>query len=332
MGIHSQDTKHAGAWRLHVLGATLDHTAECDHPQGICKGGSGKIERAQLQAAAETLGVKRSTFYNWLADARQAGILNGMGEYLYLASQAKLSQILLCNSIDEHKAIVSIKQLFKPGWKALVWAAYLKANHHKRIGYTERLEPVHKGNVISAKTLEDLTGINPRTQRRYKKHIKTRPNIGITDIPGDWETAEKLNEAARDNGQPRHYFPFNDPEQTDPAGIKQYRRVIAFTMPARRDVSNKAAVIGARGRRAQIERAILKGLQLVNVCNHSDINYLPKVQAGTQTEAKRQRRYFDAKLLQSLQFREWTHEEAREVYILRANERRHMGVWDRERI
>lgn len=324
MGIRSQDTKHAGAWRLHVLAATLDRQQNAtDDPSRT----HGRIERDTLEAAALSLGVKRATFYTWLADAREWGILSGRGEYLYLASQEKLSQILLCNSIDEHKAIIPLKLLFRPGWKGLVFAAYLKANHHERIGYTAKLQPVHRGNVISAKTLEDLTGISPRTQRRYKGFIKTRPNIGITDIPGDRETAAKLNEAAIDNGQPRHYFPFNDPKQKDPAGIKDYRRVIAFTMPARRDVSDKAAVIGARGRRAQIQRAILKGLQLVNVCNYSDIIHLPKVQAGRQMEAKRQRRYYDSKEIpaRSMQYREWTPEEAREAYA----ERGKAGLWDR---
>lgn len=332
MGIHSQDTKHAGAWRLHVLAATLDHTAECNHVMGICKGGSGRIARAQLQQAAESLGVKRSTFFTWLADARQWGILNGEGEYLYLASQEKLSQILLCNSIDEHKAIIPLKLLFRAGWKDIIFAAYLKANHHKKIGYDEKLQAVYKGKVISAKTIEGLTGIPTRTQRRYKRFIKTQPNIAITTIPGDWETAGALNQAAKDHGQDRHYFTYNDPEQKDPAGIKDYRRVIAFTTPARRTVSDTSAKIGAQGRRAQI----LKGLQLVNVCNHSDINYLPKVQAGRQMEAKRQpRRYFDQANkfpLRSMQYREWTPEEAREAYVLRANERRHVGVWDRELI
>lgn len=332
MGIHSQDTKHAGAWRLSVLFATLDHTAECDHVMGICKGGSGRIERATLEAAAVSLGVKRSTFYAWLADAREAGILNGRGEYLYIASQEKLSKIFLCNSIDEHKAIIPLKLLFRPGWKDIIFAAYLKANHHTRIGFNEKLQPVYKADVISARTIEGLTGIPARTQRRYKKYYKSLPNIGITDIAGDRETAQRLNEAAQEHGQARHYFPFNDPEQKDPAGIKQYRRVIAFTMPARRTVSDISAKIGARGRRAQI----LKGLQLVNVCNHSDINYLSKVQAGTQMEAKRNpRRYYDGKTLpiRSMQFREWTPEEAREVYVLRAAKRPRSGgtgVFDRE--
>lgn len=118
--IHSQDTKHGGAARLHVLASALDHTAECNHAEGICKGGSGKIETAVLLDAALSFGVKRATFYNWLADACAAGIFHKDGETLYITSQEKLSQIVLCNSIDKSKAIIPAKLLFSPGWKSIV--------------------------------------------------------------------------------------------------------------------------------------------------------------------------------------------------------------------
>ena len=331
MGIHAQDTKHAGAWRLHVLASTLDH-CDCGHLYGTCKS-TGRIQRARLEAEALALGVKRSTFYSWLADARAAKILNGTREYLHITSQERVSVILFCNSIDEHKAIIPIKLLFKPGWKALVFAAYLKSNHHKLEGYTNKLKPVYKGKVISAKTLDDLTGVQPRAQRRYKQFVKTQQNIVITTIRGDWETANRLNQAAKEHGESRHYFTYNDPQQKDPAGIKNYRRVIAFTIPARRTVANKHAEIGARGRRAQIEQSILKGLQLVDVCNYSNIySGTTPVQAARQIEAKsyKPRRYFDKPkniLLATMQNRDWTPEEAREVYVKRA---RGKGVFDRE--
>lgn len=332
--IHAQDTKHGGPARLHVLASALDHNENCNHEEGICKGGSGKIETAVLFEAARALGVKRSTFYDWLADARKFGILNGTGKHLYLASQEKLSQIYLCNSIDKSKAIIPLKLLFKPGWKSLIFAAYLKANHHKNIGYTGKMKRVYKGKLVSAKTLEDLTGIPSRTQRRYKEYISSRVNIGVTKIRGDRETAAALEKQAADHDQDRHYFPFNDTRQKDPAGIRDYRRVIAHTMPARRTVSDKHARIGAHGRRAQIERAILKGLRLVNVCNYPNIISRTPAQATAKAanrEARRfARRYHDNKYFsRSMQYREWTPEEIREVYIERARRGR-VGVWDYE--
>lgn len=335
MLIHAQDTKHAGAARLHVLAHTIDHEG-CNHLYGECKGGSGKIERARLEAEALALGVSRSTFYDWLADARKAKILNGEGEYLYYASREKLSVILFCNSIDKSQAIIPLKLLFKPGWKSIVWAAYLKANHHhKKKGCNNKMQPVYKGNMISAGTLKDLTGVPDRAQRRYKKYVRSKQNISITTIPGSWETANTLNQAAKDHKQNRHYFVFNDPQQKDPAGIKNYRRVLAYTSPARRTVDNRYAEIGARGRRKKIERAILKGLRLVTICNYSNGNYSVRPSQATakaaNSEAKRYtRRFYDrANLLETLQFRDWTETEAREVYVMRFRAGR-VGVFDRE--
>ncbi len=333
MGIHAQDTKHAGAWRLYVLASTLDHE-HCEHIYGKCNGGSGKIERAKLQEAAEALGVKRSTFYTWLADARTAKILNGEGEYLYLASQEKLSQIFLCNQIDEHKATIPIKLLFKAGWKDVVFAAYLKVNHHTKIGLNAKMQPMYKGNLISAQTIEDITGIKPRTQRRYKSLVRTQKNIAITSIRGDWETAKRLNQAARDHGEHRHYFVFNDPNQKDPAGIKNYRRVIAHTKPARRTVSDKHAAVGARGRRKQIALAISKGLRLVNVCNYPFIEAQPLLQqangkpSNSETFTQYRRLYMETPAQRELILKDPIHEAAQEAYVLRYR-RGNVGVWDR---
>ena len=215
MGIHAQDTKHAGAWRLSVLFSALDHTTECNHVMGICKGGSGKIERARLQAEAEALGVKRSTFYLWLADARAAHILNQSGEYLYLASQAKLSAIFLCNTIDEHKTTIPARLLFKAGWKAIIWAAYVKANHSSVIGYDNKLQKVYSGDTVSRRTLENVTGVKPRTQRRHNQFVKSKQGIAITSTPGSRETVAALNKSAKDHGQDRHCLLYTSPSPRD---------------------------------------------------------------------------------------------------------------------
>lgn len=285
MGIHAQDTKHGGAWRLSVLFSALDHGEGCDHAQGICKGGSGKIERAKLESIAiNDMKVKRSTFFSWLADARAAGILRGEGDYLYIASQDKLAQIFLCNTIDRRKATIPLKLLFKPGWKGIVWAAYLKANHHTRVGFTGELKPVYRGNVVSEKTLETVTGVLPRQQRRLSQRVDRKRQYAITTIHGSYEKAEALNQAARDHGQRRHYFTFNDPNQEDPNKQRPYKRVIAYTKPSRRTVDDKTATPAARGRR----RSILESLRLVNVCNYPNIYKARPQQAGPLTEGFKQ--------------------------------------------
>jgi hypothetical protein len=331
MGIHAQDTKHAGAWRLHVLASMLDHNEGCDHVLGICKGGSGKVLRRDLEAAALALGVKRSTFYYWLADARQAGILKGEGDYLGLASQAKLSIIFQCNSIDKQKAIIPLKLLFKPGWKALVYQAYKKANHHRVIGYTKTLKPITRGRMRSARTLEDLTGISPRQQRRYNAGTRCQGNIAITTVSGSWERAAEMNAAARDQGKARHYFTFNDSKQKDPTGLKDYRRVIAHTLPMRQTVKDSTAKLGAKGSRGRIAKALNKGFRLALYCNYSTYQARPRQADNSETfvlfapayiekEPKATRRHIDRDDVIVI--------KPLERFKLRHTSREGVGVWD----
>jgi hypothetical protein len=340
MGIHAQDTKHAGAWRLHVLASMLDHNEGCDHVLGICKGGSGKVLRRDLEAAALALGVKRSTFYTWLSDARQAGILKGEGDYLGLASQAKLSIIFQCNSIDKQKAIIPLKLLFKPGWKALVWNAYKKANHNHIARYAEKPNgadpvltisrrpdgeseikikyPVWRGKIRSQKTMEDLTGVSSRQQRRYNGKAKGA-NIAITTMAGSLEAADEMNQAAKEHGQNRHYFVFNDPTQKDPAGVKDYRRVIAHTMPKRQTVSDKVAKLGAKGSRGRIAKALNKGFRLALYCNYSSFQARPRQANNGETFVQYAHTYFE---------NDEPNEARREYFTLRTETRYGMGVWD----
>ena len=261
MGIHSWDTKHGGAWRLHVLATTLDHNKQCNHAAGICNGGSGKIEREKLEAAARQLGVKRSTFFSWLADARASRILSGDGKYLYIASQQRLARILLCNTIDLCKAVVPLKLLFKAGWKDIVWAAYNKANHNKKI--------------ISENKLEEITGVPTRTQRRLNTHVKRKRNIAITT-----KSADKLH-IEREHGKHKGVFVFIDPKQGN-------ARVLAYSLPARRTVNNKDAKTAAKGRR----QIILAGIQnsvfgLLDNGNYSNYSERPQKAINGKTEFTR---------------------------------------------
>jgi hypothetical protein len=171
--------------------------------------------------------------------------------------------------------------------------------------------------------LEDITGIKERTQRRLNKHIKTRRNIAVTTQRGSLEIAAGMNEAARERGEKKHYFVFNDARQKDPAGVKGYRRVIAEAMPARREVSDKTAQIGTRGRRA----AILSGLRLVTVCNYSNSYYPARPPQATNSETERTyaRRYFDRFHNPGKPSRG----EAAPVTFYERNRRAVIGVWDR---
>ena len=299
MGVHSWGTKHGGAWRLHTLAATLDHNENCNHAENICNGGSGKIERATLEAAAQALGVKRSTFFSWLADAREWGILTGEGKFLYLTSQAKLAKIFLCNNIDSYKAIIPLKLLFKPGWKDIVWAAYTKVNHNNKL--------------ISEKKLEDITGVPTRTQQRLKTHVKIKKQTAITQIDG---TSANL-QAAKDNGRRKGYFVFN--------------RNVAYALPARRSVSDKHSKIGARGRRLAIINSIKHDevYGLFNNGNYPSLFELPQQATNGETiirlfnETEKQIK----KAGRILQAQQRVKNDPHEIYIKRPGKYR-IGTWD----
>ncbi len=299
MGVHSWDTKHGGAWRLTVLFSALDHNDNCNHAADICSGGSGKIERATLENAALALGVKRSTFYSWLADAKAWGIFAGDGKFLYMASQEKLAKIFLCNDIDSHKAIIPIKLLFKAGWKNIVWAAYTKANHNKKL--------------ITENKLEGITGVPKRTQQRLNTHVKRIKNIAITKIDG---TSTNL-QAAKENSPHKGYFVFN--------------RNVAYALPARRSVNDTHAKIGARGRRLAILKSI-KSDEVYGLFNNG--NYPPLSERPQQaTNGETITRLFNEtkkhikKAGRLLQAQQRAKSDPHEVYIIRPRKYR-VGAWD----
>ena len=261
-GVHSWDTKHGGAWRLSVLFSALDHNENCNHAAGICSGGSGKVERKALEAAAIALKVKRSTFYLWLADAKKCGIFSGDGKYLYMASQEKMAEIFLCNTIDLHKVIIPLKLLFKAGWKDIVWAAYTKANHNKKL--------------ISEKKLQDITGVPMRTQQRLNTHVKRKHNFALTKTDG---TTANL-QAAKEYSSHKGYFVFN--------------RRIAYALPARRTVSDKHAKDSGRGRRWRI-LAALNNVSVYGLFNNGTHPFFELQQQASNREIETTRLFFETK-------------------------------------
>jgi hypothetical protein len=219
MGVSSWITKHGGAFRLYVLARSLDPN------------GSGHIQIETLKAAAVQLKVKRRTFAYWIADALNCGIFEKMnGDILRVHSQGEVLRILGGREIDKTKVIIPLRSLFKNGWRARVWAAFLKANHN--------------GKPISQKKLEDITGIPVRTQKGLGRYVSSRRQIGITDRPA--ECVPGMNEYAT-RGKA---FVFVDP-------ARKNERVAAIHLPSVKTVSNKNARITHAGRRS----AILADLQ-----------------------------------------------------------------------
>ena len=219
MGVSSWITKRGGAYRLYVLARSLDPN------------GSGHISTDALKAAAVKFGVHHRTVDRWMSSALNCGIFEKKpGDILRVHSQSTVLRILGGREIDKSKVIIPLKSLFKNGWRARVWAAYLKANHN--------------GKPISQKKLEEITGIPVRTQKGLGRYVTSRRQIGITNLPAD--CVPGMNEyTTRGKG-----FVFVDP-------ARKNERVAAIPLPSVKTVSNKNARIAPAGRRS----AILADLQ-----------------------------------------------------------------------
>lgn len=205
--------KAAGAIRLYVAARTLD-TA-----------GSSFVSSKALQELAMKLKVHPRTFAQWKADAIRLGIFVPLHDQMIrVVSQDKIFRILNVETIDKTKVVIPLKSLFGKGWRAHVWAAYLKANHNDR--------------QISQKKLQEITGVSVSAQKNtLHKHYKSRKQIGITRHPADMVGA--FNEYTS-HGKA---FVFTE---------KGNRKVTAIHLPSIKSVSDKTARIAGRGRRIAI--------------------------------------------------------------------------------
>jgi len=220
--------KASGALRLYFLARTLDPS------------GSGVVASVDLWQAAKELKVNRRTFDTWKADALRLGIFKRLNEWtLRVVSQDKVFKLLNCQNIDKATAIISLKSLFSKGWRACVWAAYLKANHDEK--------------PISQKKLQELTGVSVSAQKNsLHKHYKSKRQYGITSQPA--EMVSVFNEFT----SPGKAFVFRDPQQGN-------CEVTAINLPSIKRVSNKTAKIAGAGRRiAILARLTRYGLGCIN--------------------------------------------------------------------
>lgn len=138
----------------------------------------GWLPLAELKAAAYSVGVSKSSYYNWLQDAYEAGFMryvcdNHKRELVFLSSYAEVYTILELDFLDKQAVTVPARDLFKPEWFSLVWESWNAANFN--------------GKVISQDTKQKLSGIPASTQRRLdrKARIKRIRNYVITDAPAD---------------------------------------------------------------------------------------------------------------------------------------------------
>jgi hypothetical protein len=153
VGLAAAQSNQGGAWRLWALARNLNRS------------GSGVVSKRELYNYLDSLGCHPRTRRRWVRDAKQSGIIsetkNKKGERIYcLRSLGKAAAALGASSIGRPAVIKGgAKKLLEPGWAAWLWAGWTAAKN----GYQENPKP------IAQETKRELTGVAPRTQRKYQR-------------------------------------------------------------------------------------------------------------------------------------------------------------------
>jgi len=145
------NNKPVGAFRLWFIAKDYD------------RGGSGFIPAKAFRQHIAKLGIVRPTFYRWLSQAFELGLIkrtrtNRGGQVYALvaldqgAMLAGVSSLLSPVKVDQNRFV-------SKGWLSIVWGAYIKH---------------FDGRIISRATLERLTGVPARTQQSYEGRINVK--------------------------------------------------------------------------------------------------------------------------------------------------------------
>jgi hypothetical protein len=146
-----------GAIRLWSIARSLDHD------------GRGIVRLADLFKLVNGCQIHRSTFYSWLAQAREIGFVrDGQLGWICLLGLAKMARRLKVDRITR-RIEISAELLTRPGWFGFVFAS------------------VHNSRPTSRRMLAILTGVPTRTQTRYDHQAGThrKKSIYVTNLPAN---------------------------------------------------------------------------------------------------------------------------------------------------
>ena len=157
-----KELKASDAFRVWTVAKSLDRE------------GRGEVSIAALRARLQRIGRADSTISGMISQAINRGWVDRhawKAGYLSLRSPGKIAASMGCYDIGRHVEIHE-RLMFTPGWKANVWAG---------------VESLFDGRQISVKKLHELTGINPRSQARYRRlaKVRTKPNYAQSVLHAD---------------------------------------------------------------------------------------------------------------------------------------------------
>jgi len=184
--------------------------------------GNGNIPVKPFRHWLSELGISRSTYYGWIKQALQLGLMKREGEVYSLVSWGNGASIIGVG----HLALpvkMDINLFISKGWLNYVWAGYLV-----RFG----------GKPIARETLKKLTGTPRRTQfeRERKAGVKVKANYAdMGDPKNDPEIAvypEKEKGYYGKNGRVRRRLP----NTYEPSGVE--RGAAGRTKQANKTIKN----------------------------------------------------------------------------------------------
>ena len=155
--LKSLQSGHSGGMRLYFLARMLDRP------------GRGVIDLDELFNFTRGLGIGERKRQRWLKDAVEIGLFVQHTQKRSLYFLAGLAGAALAIGADRVglPAEISAGDFISPGWRSIVWAAYLTAfvkdptNDHPDIFF----------RPISQASKREITGVSERTQYNYQRTI-----------------------------------------------------------------------------------------------------------------------------------------------------------------
>jgi hypothetical protein len=152
----------AGAFRLWFIAKHYDR-------------GNGFIPAKDFRRYVSAQGVNEKTFYRWLDQAIDLGLINRVSgaKPVYQLAAWEVGAAAAGINNDLLRAVtVPLNKFVAKGWLSVIWAGYLKH---------------FEGKPISRAALESLTGVPARTQLEYetKAHVRSRANYASYGLAPD---------------------------------------------------------------------------------------------------------------------------------------------------
>lgn len=170
LGMDAIRNNAGGAYLAYMVARQIDQLEE---------DGAGRVEIDLLYSVLDDLGVHVRTRQRWIKQLKDLGVfkLNNYGDYYEYAGISRASEMFgITRKLARPVRITDPRKLFKIGWHGEIWKARKKSMNGEKTDIPPRARD----------TLEDITGVPPRTQLHYEKqtngHRKIRNDVNVGTV------------------------------------------------------------------------------------------------------------------------------------------------------